>query len=267
MNKLIIALAAAALALLPSCSKDTTQLSYFTNIDELETPATGNFNIKIEPGDELFINVTSTAPEAAALYNLPVINPSRTSSTGDKALSSGMYLTYTVDSEGYIQYPVLGRLHVAGLTLDELQKDLTRRISVDVKDPVVSVEMMNFYVDVAGEVVRPGRYSVRERRFSVLDALSTAGDLTQYGERTNVLVIREENGKRVHARLDLNDASVLASPYFFLKQNDYVYVEPNKIRKENSKYNSNNAFKLQVISTVVSGASVIVSLVIALAVK
>lgn len=267
MKRPILAMATLLMLTLASCSKDTTQLSYFTNIEQIETPTTGDFNVKIEPGDELFINVTSAAPEAAALYNLPVINPSRTSSTGDKNLSSGQYLTYTVDSEGYIQYPILGRLHVAGLTLDELQQELTRRIGVDVKDPVVSVEMMNFYVDVAGEVVRPGRYSVRERRFSVLDALSTAGDLTQYGERSSVLVIREENGKRVHTRLDLNDAATLSSPYFYLKQNDYVYVEPNTIRKENSKYNSNNAYKLQVISTIVSGASVIVSLIIALTVK
>jgi polysaccharide export outer membrane protein len=101
----------------------------------------------------------------------------------------------------------------------------------------------------------------------VLDALSAAGDLTVYGERENVLIIREENGKRTAHRLNLNSSEVFTSPYFYLQQNDYVYVSPNKIRKDNSKYNQNNAFKLSVVSTVVSGCSVIASLVIALAIK
>jgi polysaccharide export outer membrane protein len=100
----------------------------------------------------------------------------------------------------------------------------------------------------------------------VLDALTAAGDLTEYGERTNVLIIREENGKRTAHRLDLTSSDVLTSPYFYLQQNDYVYVTPNKIRQDNSKYNQNNAFKLSVTSTIVSGCSVIASLIIALAI-
>ena len=104
-------------------------------------------------------------------------------------------------------------------------------------------------------------------RYSILDALSDAGDLTEYGERSNVLLVREENGERKFIHLDLNSSETLTSPYFFLKQNDYIYVEPNKVRQANSKYNQNNSFKLTVISTVVSAASVIASLVIALTVK
>ena len=111
------------------------------------------------------------------------------------------------------------------------------------------------------------RNRVRYPCLPILDALTAVGDLTEYGERSNVLVIREEDGKRVAHRLNLNSADILTSPYFYLKQNDYVYVQPNEIRSDNSKYNQNNAYKVTVISTVVSAASVIASLVIALTVK
>lgn len=101
----------------------------------------------------------------------------------------------------------------------------------------------------------------------MLDALADAGDLTEYGERSNVLLVREENGERKFVHLDLNSSDLLTSPYFYLKQNDYIYVEPNEVRQANSKYNQNNSFKLTVVSTIVSAASVIASLVIALTVK
>ncbi|MBR6489514.1 MAG: polysaccharide export protein, partial [Muribaculaceae bacterium] len=104
-------------------------------------------------------------------------------------------------------------------------------------------------------------------RFTLLDALSAAGDLTEFGERGNVLVIREENGKQVYHRLNLADTNIFSSPYYYLQQNDVVYVEPNQIRIDNSKYNQNNAYKLTVISTIVSATSVIASLIIAVAVK
>jgi len=163
--------------------------------------------------------------------------------------------------------PVLGTVHVEGLTTEQLQQELTRRISADVKDPVVTVRMLNFNIVIAGEVKEPKRIPVNENRITILDALAMAGDLTEYGERSNVLVIREENGERKFAHIDLNSSDLLTSPYYYLQQNDYVYVAPNSIRQANSKYNQNNAFKLSVISTIVSAASVIASLVIALTVK
>jgi polysaccharide export outer membrane protein len=156
---------------------------------------------------------------------------------------------------------------VQGLTTQQIKDKLVELISKDVDDPIVRVELMNFRVNVLGEVQRPGAVSVKRERYSVLDALADAGDLTEFGERSNVLLIREENGVKIYHRLNLNEASVLSSPYFYMQQNDVIYVEPNEIRKDNSKYNQNNAFKLSVISTIVSACSVIASLVIALTVK
>lgn len=153
------------------------------------------------------------------------------------------------------------------MNVEQLQADITSKISKDVEDPIVIVELVNFQVNVAGEVLNPGIVPVTRNRFSILDALSAVGDMTPYGERSNVLLIREENGKKNYVHLDLNSSDILDSPYYYLKQNDYIYVEPNKVRQANSKYNQDNAFKLSVISTVVSASSVIASLVIALTVK
>ena len=142
--------------------------------------------------------------------------------------------------------------------------ELTKLISKDVTDPIVRVSLANFRITVAGEVKNPSTINVSRNRISLLDALAEAGDLTEYGDRTNVTVIREIDGQRKYAHLNLNSSEVLNSPYYYLQQNDYVYVAPNKIREGNSKYSTNNAYKLQVISTVVSACSVVASLVIAL---
>ena len=175
--------------------------------------------------------------------------------------------TYLVDKQGYINFPVLGKLKVVGKSTDEIKAMLEEQIGKDVENPYVRVQLANFKVNVLGEVNRPGSLSVTTERFSVLDALANAGDLTEYGNRANVLVIREEGGVRQYHRMNLNDAAILSSPYFYLQQNDVVYVEPNKIRQDNSKYNQNNAYKLSVISTIVSACSVVASLIIALAIK
>ncbi|MDE6396109.1 MAG: polysaccharide export protein, partial [Muribaculaceae bacterium] len=205
-------------------------------------------------------------PIVSSTYNLPQSNPAHVKD-GASIQTTPQNQTFVVNSQGNIDFPELGVIHVAGLTTEQLKEKLTQEISKTVKDPIVLVRILNFTFDVAGEVKDPGTYPVNRQRFTILDALSAAGDLTEYGERNNVLLIREENGKRVHHRLDLTSADLLTSPYFYVRQNDYIYVEPNQIRKDNSKYNQNNAFKLSVVTTIVSGVSVIASLIIALAIK
>lgn len=225
----------------------------------------GEYNIKIAPDDELFISVTSLVPEATMMYNLPLGNPATLDNL--KVASTPSQQTYLVDADGDINFPVLGRLHVEGLTTVELAARLTKLISREVEDPMVKVELVNFCVNVIGEVKQPGRQEVSRQRYTLLDALAAAGDMTEYGERSNVLLIRDEDGTTVYHRFNLNDSKTLESPYFMLRQNDVIYVEPNSIRKDNAKYNQNNSFKISVISTIVSACSVVASLVIALAVK
>lgn len=250
-----------------SCAGTKTVLPYFTDITDVQSGQLEDMTYLpvIQPDDELFITVNSESPEATAIYNQPVVNP------GSNALfdspQTPRSLTYRVDSSGDIHFPVIGTIHVAGLTVEGVREYLLGRISASVKNPEVTVVMTNFNVVIAGEVKTPCRITVTDNRYSILDALAQAGDMTEYGERSNVLIIREENGKRHYAHLNLNSAESLNSPYYYLQPNDYIYVSPNKIRQANSKYNQNNAFKLSVISTVVSAASVIASLVIALTIK
>ncbi len=267
MNIKSLAFSAIIAIALASCNTSKTVLPYFTDISTIKeaTLPSADFMPKIQPEDELAITVSSSSPSATTAYNLPYVNPaSRDEIT--KAVSPRMQ-TYTVDTQGDIDFPVLGTLHVAGLTTEQIKDLITKRIASQVKDPVVTVQLVNFGVVVAGEVKQPQRINVSGNRISLLDALAQAGDLTEYGERSNILIIREENGERKYAHVDLNSADVLTSPYYYLQQNDYIYVAPNNIRQANSKYNQNNAFKLSVISTIVSAASVIASLVIALTVK
>lgn len=260
----------AVLLMCASCgsTKEVPTLAYFQNLKDSvgKLPDNvSNYKIKIQPDDELIITITSTLPEATAMYNLPLGNPSLKGNIN--ATQSPRIQTHIVDRNGMIQLPVLGEIQAAGLSTKELEAVIKNRVSEHVKDPFVRVEMINFTVNVMGEVRAPQRIVVGKERFSVLDALAAAGDLTEYGKRDNVLVIRTENGKSTYHRLNLTDGSIYASPYFYLQQNDVVYVEPNDIKIDNSKYNQFSAFKLSQLSTIVSLASVIASLVIALSVK
>lgn len=263
MRKSHIAVAFGFLLMASSCSTQKSPMEYFIGIDEVSSPISiGNYEVKIEPGDELWITVNSSNPEATARYNVPASNPAmRDDILGQ---TSPKQQTFTVDVDGDITYPGIGKIHVTGMTIENLRDYIANEVSKEVKDPVVLVKIVNYRINVAGEVVTPGPILVTTPRFSILDAITQAGDLTQYGERNNVLLIREENGERKHIRLNLNSPEILSSPYFFMKQNDYVYVEPNNIRKENSEYNQNNSFKLSVVSTIVSGAASVISLIIAL---
>lgn len=258
------------------CSSGKTKLPYFKDIDETQfNVPVGDFSVKIVPDDELLINVSAADPEAVEAYTIPYQHPrQRDFNFSSTQVRESFVLTtrktnlslqpYVVNPEGFINFPVLGKIHVAGMTLEGLEQYLTDKIGENVVDPIVTVELTNFHINVIGEVNHPGMFIVNRERFSVLDALAQAGDLTAYGERNNVMIIREENGKRVVKRLDLNKAETLESPYFFLRQNDVVYVEPNTVRQANAKVDNDRQFRLSMTSVIVSAVSVIASLAIAL---
>lgn len=253
--------------LLASCSSSKTVLPYFTDLQGQnagELPVM-DYIPTIQPDDELVITVSSTNPAATADFNLPMTNAAKSDVITQS--TSPRVQTYRVDTKGDISFPVFGTLHVAGMTVEGLRDYLIGRISATVKDPLVTVTMESFKVIVAGEVQAPTSVSVKGQRLTILEALAQAGDLTPYGERSNILVIRERDGKREYGRIDLNSSESLTSPYYYLQPKDYVYVTPNKVRQSNAKYNQDNAFKLSVISTIVSATSVVASLIIALAVK
>lgn len=264
---IIIAAGIALTAILATGCSSNRALSYFDNIEEYNAGTMGElpeYWLRIEPDDELIITVNSVNPSATAAFNLPMANPA-VNSAGTGATTPSQQ-TFLVNALGDINFPVLGKIHVKGMTTVELTEYLTERIAETVVDPVVRVSLVNFSVSVIGEVASPRVVTSGHgsQRLSVFDALAAAGDLSDYGKRENVMVIREIDGKKVYQRLNLKDASIVESPFFYLRQNDVVYVEPNSIRQANSKYNSNNAFKLTVISSVISAVSVITSMIIAL---
>lgn len=257
-----------AIAACTSCSTNRHVLPYFQDISaqsngtlpEIEFP-----DPVIMPDDELSIIVTSGNPEVTTEFNTPSVNPASRALYGISTTAKDQ--TYIVDKEGDIDFPTLGKIKVKGMTLPQLKDFLTEKISREVTDPRVDVRLVNFVVNIGGEVNTPGRFEVKRNRFSIIDALAMAGDLTSYGRRDKVLVIREGQNGREFAHLNLNSSDLLSSPYYYLQQNDYVYVEPNDVREYNSRYNQQKAYNLQVTSTIVSAASVIASLIIALTVK
>lgn len=261
----------ASVMVLGAASCSTTKendLAYFKNLPpnvtgQLTTIAAKPVTLQVD--DEIVVTVSSSAPEATAIFNAPLAN---SSVRGDATVQGNPRLMgHIVDRDGNIELPVLGKLNVVGKTTDEVAQMVRDRVLQTVRDPYVNVQLMSFYVNVMGEVKEPQRLQVNKQKFSVLDALAACGDLTEYGQRGEVVVVRNDGTTTSYGRLDLSDTALFSSPYFYLQQNDVVYVAPNKIRVDNSKYNQNNAFKLSVISTVVSAVSVVASLVIALAVK
>ena len=207
-------------------------------------------------GDMLTITVNALDLEAVETFNMPLYSPGQVGT--DRVYSSYQLQTYTVDKDGCINFPTLGKVHVEGKTVSELKDTLTFEISKSVKDPIVNIHFANFQVTVLGEVARPGRFTVANERITILDALGLAGDMTPYGKRDNILVARESNGKMQFERLNINNASIFSSPFFYLQQNDVVYVEPNGVRAVNSQ---NISLYLSMITTLGSMATVIVSVV------
>ncbi len=225
------------LLLFASCSSQK-MISYLQGTDEaLVQEIADSYEIKIQPDDLIAILVNSRDTELAQMFNLPLI--AYQTETG--LVGQNRALGYLVDAEGNIDFPQLGSLHIEGMTRTELSSYLKELLISRglLNDPIVTIQMLNFQVSVIGEVARPGSFSVSSDKITIFDALSRAGDLSIYGQRENVTVIREEGGKRTIEKVDLRNLDILNSPYYYLQQNDVVYVEPNKVRAGQREINSN----------------------------
>ena len=221
-----------------------------------------NAGIVVQPKDVLSIVVSSRNPELAMSLNLPL----QQYYVGSSEASSGYnyrQLGYQVDLEGYIDFPVLGKLRVAGLTRERLATMIKQRLQEDlIRDAIVTVDFMNFKISVLGEVRNPGIFTLAEDRITLLEALSRAGDLTIYGRRDNVLVSRETEGRVVFYRVDLRTEALLTSPAYYLQQNDVIYVEPNNTMVARAKINENRS-----LGVWISLASLLTSVITIILVK
>ena len=251
-NHILFFLVFAAVCLLTSCGS-SKNVTYFQNREALEKAVQGYLvDARIMPKDVLTITVSTTTPEAAKQFNL--VTPT----------SQTQLQTYLVDNEGMINFPVIGQLKVGGMTKTEAEKLITEKITpylAESQNPVVTVRMSSFSISVLGEVNQPGTFMVEREKINVLEALSRAGDLTIYGVRNNVTLIREESdGTKSYHTLNLNDANIVNSPYYYLQQNDILYVEPNKIKAQNSTVGSMTTLWLSATSILVSVATLLVSI-------
>jgi polysaccharide export outer membrane protein len=247
-------------ALLSSCVSPK-QLTYFRPITS-ESAEEINKHLELQPeprikvNDALVIIVSALDPEAVVPYNLPSVAYSTPTSATIPTTPSFQY--YTVDVNGDINFPVLGKLHVEDMTQSEAIKMIEDKLRTQIVDPIVTLRFLNARVTVLGEVKNPGTYYLNNGRISILEALGMAGDITQYGRRDNVLISRENNGKLEFARLDLRGDEVFKSPYFYLQQNDVVMVEPNQARTTS---NQSISLWLSMVGTLSSATTVIVSVV------
>ena len=252
-----------ATALLSSCGS-VKNVAYFQNSDSIDfNNSVYLYDARIMPKDVLSITVNTVNPEASAPYNL-IVRPTLSSTSSNVTSSGGSLQTYLVGNDGTIDFPVLGRLHVGGLSKAECETMIHDKLLPYLnaaENPVVTVRMSNYKISVIGEVNRPGMFTVSNEKINILEALAQAGDLTIYGVRNNVKLIRENaKGKKEIYRVNLNDANIISSPYYYLQQNDIVYVEPNKVKAKNSAIGQSTTIWISVTGALVSLASLVVNI-------
>lgn len=225
---------------------------YYQDIDRINTQQNVNsYEVKIQPDDLLMIIVSAEDPEIAMPFNLTSVtipNTSNLQSSGGQQIVQ----SYLVDKNGNIEFPVLGKLQVGGLTRTEVLQLLKDKIGIYIKDPIINLRIMNFKISLQGEVNVPGTYSLASERVTLIEALSMAKDLTIYGKRDNILIIREINGVKSYNRIDITKADFINSPFYYLAQNDVVYVEPNKTRVNASAVGPNTSVIISAVSILIS---------------
>ena len=264
MKKLFYSFVVMTIVLLMGSCKSAKQVAYFQNLDSVSLAASkGLYDAHIMPKDLITITVVTSDPTTSKPFNLAIQNTLGTD--GRLGSTTGSLLQYLVDNDGNIQFPIVGSLHVAGLTKNECQDLIKSKVKpylAESENPVVTVSMSSYRVTVAGEVTRPSVVPVSTEKMSVLEALAQAGDLTIYGRRDNVLLIRENaNGQKEAHRLNLNDANIINSPYYYVQQNDYIYVEPNSTKAKNSAIGQSTTLWFSFVSIMTSVASLLVNII------
>ncbi len=252
------------LSFLFSCS-NTKNITYFQDLTDTSKIYTQyiktTYETVLQPDDLIGINVTSNNPEATSIFNMQgsliPLSPGLSNGITSAPVASNNQSenAYLVDKQGFIDFPVLGRINVKGLTIQQLKDSLKTRLNQYLQDPIVNIRLLNYKVTILGEVQRPASYTIPSERITIMDAIGLAGDLTIYGKRENVLLVREENGQRKFIRLNLNSSNLFESPYYYLKQNDILYIEPSKAKVD--------TLNSQTLRTIGVAAAVLTAIVLA----
>ena len=252
-------LALGLVAMLAASCVTQKQLTYLQDANPAQADSVNatfhpQSEVVLRNGDAVTVFVSALDKEAVAPYNLPAAAFAAPGSNSVQTTPMLMY--YTVDADGNIEMPVVGKVQVAGLTRAQASEVIKEKLAAQVLNPMVQVNLINAGISVLGEVNRPGRIGLSKDSMTIFEALAAAGDLSPYGKRDNVLVTREVNGKVEFARLNLRNTDIYNSPYFYLQQNDVVYVSPNAVRAISS---TNTGVWLSIVSTALSAATVIVT--------
>ena len=256
MKKLLLPIMVVTMILMMVGCGSSKEVAYWQNIDSISLAASkGLYDAKIMPKDELTILVQTTDPLTSEPFNLR--------STGQTS-SKNQITGYLVDNDGMINFPIVGKIHVAGLTKTECEDLIKSKIQpylARTENPLVSVRTSSYRITVIGEVNRPGVIPVATEKISLVEALAEAGDMTIYGKRDNVLLVREDkSGEKHKVRLNMNDANIINSPYYYLQQNDIVYVEPHKVKARNTFFGSNTSIFYSVIGITTSLVSLLITI-------
>ena len=223
---------------------------------------------KLKVGDLLIITVNASTPEAAQPFNLPLVPTTesmRSYDIGSKSsiTGGGSLQNYLIDTKGDLMFPIIGKIHAQGMSKTELSDYIKSKIYPYYinEEPIITIRFANYKVSVLGEATRPGVYEINNEKINIFEAIALAGDLTIYGQRDNILLIRENiNGEREKIRIDLRDARIIESPYFYLQQNDILYIQPNNSKSRASLFNTAESLGVSIVGTLISLTSLIVTL-------
>lgn len=228
---------------------------YLQNDEIAQKNVSNNYQTILKPDDLLQINVISENIESSIPFNLPAVFLSASSNS---AIGQATQLPYLIDSKGDIDFPVLGKIKLGGLSREEAIDLLKSKLSPKyILKPSIYIRITNFTVNVMGDVKRPGTYTIPNERVTILDALSLAGDLNISARRDNILVVREENNKKLEYRVDLRSKEIYTSPVFYLQQNDNIYVEPNYASIQSASSNTNTSLFISITGLLITIASLI----------
>ena len=230
------------------------------NIAESKINQAVFYGAHIQSGDVLDIKVTAFDENAVRPFNLYSMNNSTSTGQVNGQTAQLAPQGYLVDNEGFIYFPVLGKLYIKGMTLAQLRADLEKRLLTYLAEPLVSIKQLNFNITVLGEVKNPGQHTSASDKITILQALGLAGDMTDYGNRTNVKLIREEEGISKTYVIDFTDKNITSSPYYYMQQNDVLYVEPDMIKKKSANIDPNRGLVFQIGGVALGVASILISI-------
>ncbi|MBA3827691.1 MAG: polysaccharide biosynthesis/export family protein [Taibaiella sp.] len=255
-------IAAIGISILMGSCRAGKRVAYFQNVpDSLSTPMVVDeapYTVQtVQPDDILQISIQTIDQKSADMIAGSSVAAAGASAAAGTYTNSQNIPSYLVDANGYIEAPLVGKIKVGGLTTTEVRNLLHEKASIYYKDPIINVRFSNFTVTILGDVSKPGRFVLPNEKITVIDAIGIAGDLAISGRRENIMIIREEGGKKIIARYDLNSTDIFRSPYYYLKQGDLVYVQPNKAKSKSSTYDPTTD---RYLSYILAGLSVLITL-------